>query len=137
MLPMIYLGSSPFDCMASTDNRILWAYNDCNSFAYAGGNDAAALPHFSRRTPIVKAHPLAGTITTLTFDRDRDLLTLNLADHLGAPFAELQLTAASAKDLRRQLNTLIDGPPLGGSMFSLPTRSEAPSIGNRTRLERY
>ena len=74
-----------------------------------------------------KVRGIAGTITTLTFDRDRDLLTLNLADQQGAPLAELQLTAAAAKDLRRHLGTLL-GPPLGGSsMFSLPTRSGKPN----------
>jgi hypothetical protein len=51
-------------------------------------------------TTNIKAPGVAGTITTLTFDRDRDLLTLNLADQQGAPLAELQLTTASAKDLR-------------------------------------
>jgi hypothetical protein len=40
MLPLIYLDSSPFDCMASTANRILWSYFGCKGFAYAGGNDA-------------------------------------------------------------------------------------------------
>jgi hypothetical protein len=125
MLPVIYLDSSSFDCMASSDNRILWSYFDCKGFAW--GNAAAALPHFSRRTPVIKAHDIAGTVTSLGFDRGRDLFTLNLADPLGAPLAELQLTATAAQDLRRLLGTLIDEPLLGGSMFSLPTRSEKPN----------
>jgi hypothetical protein len=125
MLPLIFLsglaldgatniGSSPFDCMASTaDNRILWSYYGCKGFAW--GKDAAAL-HIS---PIDEV-PVAGTITTLTFDPDRDLLTLNLADQGGAPFAEIQLTAAAAKDLRRYLSALLQ------PRFSLPPQSGKP-----------
>jgi hypothetical protein len=112
LLPLVYLASLSFDCMASTDNRILWSYFDCKGFAYAGGNFA------KRAAPIVKAPLTAGTITALTFDRTRNLLTLNLADQQGAPLAELQLATASAKDLRRLLDALIDEPPLGGSIFS-------------------
>jgi hypothetical protein len=44
LLPLVYLGSSPFDAMAtSADNKILWMVADCKGFAYAGGNDGAAL----------------------------------------------------------------------------------------------
>jgi hypothetical protein len=126
MLPLIYLDSSPFDCIASTaDNRMLWGFQDYKGFAYAGRNTAAQMLRFASQPPAIKADRLTG----VAIDRDRDVVTFTLGDRSSPPMpmGTVQFSMEACRDMLRYIGLNFAEPSLGGALSPLRSSSEKPN----------